>query len=325
MDKIPCKECGALILPTTFEKNNGRCLLCVRGIKKEFCELCSAESTVLANINGKRVCLKCNMKLSQPIAERWKNSCSPKSNIFDIESLEVKPYPEFEEVFEDHNLKGFFYPLCSVIYKEKQSGINRAFHIVSHNGLWLDESKCTFELNEDFSVFELISDKYQFNGNTTSFKGYEYVKDLFTFLIKDFEDNKTDYLNSKFTSSDYVKHIQTNYSNDLTSFDFKYYLESFFTYHRQKFLFQNQIKNNNFLPIKDIQKLNLFTPYNEKNFINVGEEMILNEKYFKITANLIEKTPIGVCWVDKYFEDGNNIFAFYDDKNKYVYCVNQYS
>ena len=112
MDKIPCKECGALILPTTFEKNNGSCLLCVRGIKKEFCEICSRESTGLTNVNGKKVCLKCNMKLSEPIVERWKSSCNPTHNNFDIESLEVKPFPEFEEVFEDNNLKGFFFPLC---------------------------------------------------------------------------------------------------------------------------------------------------------------------------------------------------------------------
>ena len=325
MDKIPCKECGTLILPTTFEKNNGRCLLCVRGIKKEFCELCSFESTVLTNVNGKKVCLKCNMKLSEPIVERWKNSCSPTSNIFDIESLEVKPYPEFEEVFEDNNLKGFFFPLCSLIYRDKKSDINRVFHVLSHNGLWLDESKSTFELNENFSVFEIKLDKYQFNGSITSFKGYDYVKNLFAFLIKHFEDNTTSYLNTKFTSADFVKHIQANYFNDLTLFDSEYYLESFFTYHKQKFNFKNQTNNNNFLPIKDFKNLNLFTAYNEKDFINVGEEIIINEKYFKITANLIEKTPIGVCWVDEYFQDGNNIFAFYDDKNKYVYFVNQYS
>lgn len=325
MDKIPCKECGALILPTTFEKNNGRCLLCVRGIKKEICEMCNKESTLLTKIDERKVCLKCNMKLSEPIVERWKNSCNSTTNPFDAESLELKPYPEFDEVFVNDNLKGFYFPLCSLIYKDKKSGTNRTFHILSHNGLWLDESENSFELNQDFSVFKLIADKYEFNGALTNFKGQSYVKELFGFLVQDLEKNKTNYLDPKFTSAEFVNHILVNYPADLTLFDFEYYLTSFFTYHRQKIKFKNEITNNNFIPFKDIKKLNLFTAYNDRNFINVGEEVIINEKYFKIPADLIERIPIGVCWVDEYFQDGNNIFAFYDNENEFVYCVNQYS
>lgn len=33
-DKIPCKECGALILPTTAEKNGGLCMPCKNGYRK---------------------------------------------------------------------------------------------------------------------------------------------------------------------------------------------------------------------------------------------------------------------------------------------------
>ena len=33
-DKLPCKECGALILPTTFEITGGVCMACKNGIRR---------------------------------------------------------------------------------------------------------------------------------------------------------------------------------------------------------------------------------------------------------------------------------------------------
>lgn len=92
------------------------------------------------------------MKLSVRVKTQWKNVCSTIYNALDIKSLQIKPYPDFEEVFTQSELKGFYYPLCTVSYKNKNTNQNLTFHIVSSNGLWLDEGKTTPELNNSFSV-----------------------------------------------------------------------------------------------------------------------------------------------------------------------------
>lgn len=34
MEKVPCKECNVLILPSTAQENGGKCMPCARGIRK---------------------------------------------------------------------------------------------------------------------------------------------------------------------------------------------------------------------------------------------------------------------------------------------------
>ena len=321
MERLHCKNCGSLILSTTYQKNNGICLLCARGITKVPCNLCHKESTVLTNIDGKKVCLTCSRKLSIPLSDRWKNACSPENNIFDIENLKIKPYPEFEDVFFNNTLKGFYFPLCSIILKNKKKDNNQIFHIVSHNGLWLNENSKNSRVNTNYSVFKLTDNKYTFSGDTADFKGSNYIKDLYTFLELSFESISK----NKLTLKEFLNYTLEKYPFDLRSFDYKHYIETFFYYQSQKIKFKNEIKENNFMPFRDLKNLNLFTGYDNNDFINIGEEIILNEKYFENQAQLIEKVPLGACWADRYFHDGNTIFAFFDEENELVYCVNQYS
>lgn len=317
MEKLPCKNCGSLILSTTYQKNDGICLLCTRGITKESCEICYKEATVLTNIDGKKVCLKCNIKLSIPLVELWKNSCNPKNNIFDIESLEIKPYPEFEEIFLDNSLKGFYYPLCSVKFKHKNQ--NQIFHILSHNGLWIDETKNSHELNAQYSLFKKINNKYTFQGNLKTFKGHNYIEKLYKFLEINFD------LTINFTYKKFLNFVVENYPISFKNFDYEHYIESFFYYKTNKIKFKNEIKIDDFIPYEKIKNQNLFKNYSDNDFINIGEEIILNEKHFENQAELLNKTPLGCCWVEKYFQDGNSIFCFFDEEKQMVYCVNHYS
>lgn len=321
MEKLPCKNCGSLILSTTYQKNDGICLLCARGITKESCDICHKQSTILTSRDGKKICLKCNMQFSLPLIERWKNSCNPTNNIFDIDSLQIKLYPEFEEVFLNNELKGFYFPLCSIIYKNKKNGKNNTFHIVSHNGLWLDETKNYQEINPNYSVFKIVDNKYLFHGDLEAFIGNKDIKDLSTFL----EQNLENITRNKLTFKEFLNHTLEKHPFDLRSFDYKHYIETFFYYQSQKIKFKNEIKENNFMPFKNLKNLNLFTGYDNDDFINIGEEIIINEKYFENQAHLIEKIPLGSCSSDEYFHDGNNIFAFFDEENQLVYCANQYS
>lgn len=324
-ERIPCKECGALILPATYERNAGSCALCDRGIKMEACELCGKESSVLSMIKGKKTCLKCNMKLSVRVKTQWKNVCSTNYNSLDIKSLQIKPYPDFEEVFTQPELKGFYYPLCTVSYKNKDTNQNFIFHIVSSNGLWLDEDKITPELNNSFSVFQLKGDKYQFNGHLKSFVGYEYIPVLKNYLDQYFKENGKNYQDSQEQSAQFVAHIQLNYPGELNSFDSEYYITTFFNYHIRKAKSQEKKANNQLTPFKSTMHKDFFTPYNHKNFLGIGEEIIINEKHFDYPAQLMQKIPIGACWADKYFQEENNTFTFYDPAEFLVYFINQNS
>lgn len=314
MEKLPCKECGALILPATFQKNDGSCRLCADGIKKERCGDCGKESTVLSNLDGKRVCLKCNMSRTKPLTDTWKQSCSIEKHPFKIESLELSHYPNFEDVFLDKKLEGFFYPLCSLYFSGKEDDKKQVFHLVSCNGLWLDQAEESAGLNEGFSAFELKDGKYDFKGDLKPFKGHTDIPDLYRFLKEDFERSGAEYLNMGMTEEEYEDHVASHYTKQSESFDSAYYIHTFFNYSIKK-LKQTRRRGAE----------NLFSAFNTTDFIAASEELIVNEKYYAFPANLANTIPLGACWSYEYGVDGNNTFAFYDPEKSLVYNVNQYS
>lgn len=313
MEKLPCKECGALILPATYQKNDGTCMLCANGIKKETCDNCGKESTVLSSHQGRRICLRCSMSRTKPIADAWKQSCSKGKHPFKIESLEVRHYPDFEDVFLDEKLEGFFYPLCTLSFFKKEADKRQVFHLVSYNGLWLDETQESAELNEGFSAFELKEGKYDFKGDLKSFKGHAHIPGLYRFLKEDFERSGVDYLNTGMTEEGYKAHIAAHYTKELESFDSTYYINTFFNYGIRKLKQTNQHAKK------------FFSAFNTKDFIAGGEELIINEKHYSFPVNLVNAIPLGACWLCEYGVDGNNTFAFYDPEKSIVYNVNQYS
>lgn len=297
MEKKSCNECGTLVLSSTFNKHKGLCALCARGIKKTICDTCKNQVSVpLKQSDGTKLCLKCSMQLSQPIRDLWKKKCDLTNNVFSLEGIEIIEYPDFTTVFENEELKGIYHPLCSVKIKKKKSKDYSIFHIVSHNGVWLNDENNTGNPNEEYSIFKISQNKYQFNGDLSRFKGYELIKDLFNFLTEEYNKKL------KLTSEEFINHIISTYPIDISSFDYLNYIETFYYFNEQK-----PKKNNG------------FEPFNKKKFISIGEELILNNK------ELITLVPIGVCWSEHYFQDGNSIFLFYEPEQNFIYCVNQYS
>ena len=59
--------------------------------------------------------------------------------------MKINLYPNFDDAFADETLKGIFYPLCSLTLEKYP---NKIFHIISSNGLWMDEN---FETKENTS------------------------------------------------------------------------------------------------------------------------------------------------------------------------------
>lgn len=322
MNKIPCKTCGTFILESTSLKNNGNCMLCKRGITKEICENCHKESDVLSEINGKRICLSCNIKISnQKLDSMSENNSNHKR--FDVTTLKIKPFPDHQEVFTSEDTCGLFFPLCSFKIVDTQSNNQQCFHIVSHNGIWLDDTHSDLHLNSDYFKFNIIEDKYEFKGHIEAFNGYRFIKDILPFLDKDFEKNKTSYIN--LDSEQYISSQLSKYTQVPENFDFEYYLNNYFSYHKNKMKYIDRVVINDFQKIESFVNdyyINLST---DSDFTNLIGEIILNQDYLQFPVDLETMIPTAVCYNSSYFEDGNDTFLFLNEEFTTAYCINHYS
>lgn len=320
-ERVLCKKCGTLILPATFAKNGGLCALCERGVEKEICGSCGKIAYGAIKIqNGKIICLKCNMLLSKATSDKWKKLHGKGSYVYDSENIWIKPYPEFEEVFANDDLKDIFYPLCSVILTEKETDRQVVLHLVSHNGLWIDETKESDTLNGTYAKFNIVNNRYSFTGNLSALKTDPKLKDILALLSSRFEDNKEKWLKKRTSARDFAKEIDFDRESIADDFDREYFIKAFYNYHLRKEKYIRKHKSNDFVLRKDLAQMNLFESFASSNFTNIAKELVVNNGDL-----LMDLIPIGVCWSDKYFDDGNNSFLFFDKAKSQVYNVNQYS
>ncbi len=80
--------------------------------------------------------------------------------------MKIELYPNFESVFTDEQLKGIFYPLCSIELDDKTT-----LFFVSSNGIWIDENDTSDVNSNCFTKFDLVENKYTFNGNIELYNG----------------------------------------------------------------------------------------------------------------------------------------------------------
>ncbi|MDA3616494.1 hypothetical protein, partial [Polluticaenibacter yanchengensis] len=100
--------------------------------------------------------------------------------------MKIDLYPNFDKVFTDEILKGIFYPLCSLTLDNYP---HKVFHFISSNGLWIDENYETKFNTFDYTLFDIVENKYKFKGDIKLYKGSEKAKNIFDKLQKDFEIN----------------------------------------------------------------------------------------------------------------------------------------
>lgn len=72
MEKIPCKDCGALILPVTAENTGGICMACKQGIR--------------ADIEKSRA-YYASLREYDPVQELWKSLVKKSSNEPNLSTL----------------------------------------------------------------------------------------------------------------------------------------------------------------------------------------------------------------------------------------------
>lgn len=311
MEKVACRICGNMVLPTTSQKNDGCCALCVRGIFAEQCDVCQkAVNGVSKMPDGTKMCIRCNIESSKQMSKQWRELCQQTLERIDITTLKVKLFPAYNEVFVNNQCQGFYYPLCSLKFCNVGSEVEETVHIVSHNGLWFAQEGEPNNPYESFTVFEKVKDKYKFHGSLTNFSGWKYVQLLFQYL----EEHYTSLINGCNSSDAFLQKVLNEYKGKLGDFDKEYYITTYYEFKKKR----SKLKSDQFVPYTSISS-EIFAPFTDTNFISVGEEIVDYRQERGIDW------PIGVCWSESFFGDGNHVFLFLDEQQERAYLVNQYS
>lgn len=235
--------------------------------------------------------------------------------------MKIELYPKFENVFIDDTLKGIFYPLCSLTLDQYPDKI---FHFISSNGLWMDENFETESNTFSYTLFDVIDNKYKFNGNIKLYKGFEEAKKIFESLQKDFENNGETYLKNQVQTDNYVeqqKHLLRIETND--DFDLDYYLQTFYEFEINKLNFELNNKFGAFGEIFDGWSKSNKSPivYDEKTDELKGT---LNHCEKPKIENIDKFEVIGKIVGCEFFTDGNDTVLFFNNSTK-ILCLNSYS
>lgn len=237
-------------------------------------------------------------------------------------NMNISLYPDFSEVFADNTLKGIFYPLCSVTFEEFPEQV---FHFVSSNGLWMDEEYETSTNTFHFTLFDVIENKYQFTGDRKLYMGAEIAQAIFPQLVKDFDENGTQYLKTKMPTEQYIqKQKKELHLESEQEFDADYYLQTFYEFSINKLHYKQTQEFGAFRgviegwPDGDNTSPIVYDPTTDDL---VG---ILNQLDLPEIDNSNNYQPIGMVIGYEFFTDGNDTVLF-SNSNHQILCVNNYS
>jgi len=236
--------------------------------------------------------------------------------------MKIDLYPNFDKVFTDEILKGIFYPLCSLTLDNYP---NKVFHFISSNGLWIDENYETKFNTFDYTLFDIVENKYKFKGDIKLYKGSEKAKNIFDKLQKDFEINGKHYLETKTQTDEYIERQKQNINIQTDDeFDADYYIQTFYEFSINKLNFELTNEFGAFRGVID------GWPDGDKISPIVYDE---TTDELKGTLNYYDKPKIenidtfeviGKIVGFEFFTDGNDTVLFYNNSDK-ILCINSYS
>ncbi|MDA3614334.1 hypothetical protein [Polluticaenibacter yanchengensis] len=106
---------------------------------------------------------------------------------------------------------------------------HKVFHFISYNGLWIDENYETKFNTFDYTLFDIVENKYKFKDDIKLYKGSEKAKNIFDKLQKDFEINGKHYLETKTQTDEYIERQKQNINIQTDDeFDANYYIQTFY-------------------------------------------------------------------------------------------------
>jgi hypothetical protein len=224
-------------------------------------------------------------------------------------------YPSFDEVFATKDLKGIFYPLCSVNADEFGD-----LHFVSSNGLWINENFATKQNTFIYTMFSVVNGKYEFNGSIRLYKGFEDARKIFPVLEKDFETNGKEYLTKKLKTENYISEITkilpAQISEDL---DLKYYLQTFYEYSINKLNYRQNGKFGEFRHVID------GWGKHESPIVYTNDENESRIEEVGMADFVKDYLCIGTVIGSEFFTDGNDSILLFNPKENSVLSINSYS
>lgn len=242
--------------------------------------------------------------------------------------MKIELYPTFDEVFYDQQLKGIFYPLCSIELDDAQK---TKLFFVSSNGIWMNESETSDFNNSAFTKFDIVDSKYKFNGNLDLYQGHQKAKDFFILMEMDFEENGKSYLENKVSTASYIANIKPKLADfEESELDVEYYLQTFYEYAITKL---NYSINTNFGSFNSIMKnwnsaknsssvVYAISSENSSGFADIEANA---EYFFPKSIGFSDYEKIGQTIGHEFFTDGTDCILLYNQNNKTVLCINNYS
>lgn len=232
--------------------------------------------------------------------------------------VNITLYPAYADVFTNDDLKGVFYPLCTVTLENEEQ-----LHFVSHNGMWIDEEVESSTNNSQFVVLKIEKGKYQFIGNTAVYAGYAVAKQVYSIVQEDFDKNGIAYLNAKKKTEEYIEEMECRLRDiAIGEFDLAYYLQTFYEYSINKVDYNRSGKFGRFRQVIDG-----WGKPDESKYVYASDASLLEEMKDEFDAFLPNSNfeEIGYTIGYEFFTDGNDNYLCYDKDNQLAVIVNHYS
>lgn len=242
--------------------------------------------------------------------------------------MKLELYPTFDSVFTDNQLKGIFYPLCTIELNDEK---NTRLFFVSSNGIWTNENTSSENNNHTYTKFNLVENKYQFNGNIELYLGHEIAKQIFQLLETDFEENGKRYLDNKTKTEEFINQTKSKISiPENTEFDIDYYIQTFYEFSINKLKYQLTNEFGAFREIiddwdKPEEKSPIVYEISSENHSGFADIEINAEYLFPKSINLTDYEKIGQVIGFEFFADGNDSILLYNKNDKTVLSINSYS
>lgn len=242
--------------------------------------------------------------------------------------MKLELYPTFDSVFTDEQLKGIFYPLCAIELNDEK---NTKLFFVSSNGIWTNENNSSENNNNTYTKFNLVENKYKFNGNIELYNGHEIVKEVFQTLETDFEENGKKYLKNKTKTEEYLSQIKPKISlPEKTEFDLDYYIQTFYEFSINKLNYKIHNDFGAFRAIidnwrKSEEKSPIVYEISSDNNSSFADIEINAEYLFPQNINLSNYEKIGQVIGFEFFIDGNDSLLLYNKNDETVLNINSYS
>lgn len=230
-------------------------------------------------------------------------------------------FPEADEVFVNPEIKIYFTPLLTYIYKVKNRGYK--IHMLTSAGLICENNYLNSE--NRFFGFKYVNGKYEFLGDIDTF-GSSNIKDVYNFLWEDFKRNRDYYLDKKVPLNDYIKIVKP-LASEICHFteeqSLELYIENFYSYELEKYNYQKNKKLRHLFEITESVKYNK-NPY----FFNKDETEKILENFYKNMSNYFKnrydfQNTKPICAIDTYrFSNFPSLsVTFFDPEKNNIYVL----